>query len=504
MRQLDFENLPAESSHIEYKECADKLPSSLWETYSSFANTDGGIIVLGVKESKSKRVVLGVKHVDSILRDFWNTVMNKGKVSYNGLTNEDVMLEELGNKTVILINIHEAPIDKKPVYLNENPRLAYIRSYEGDHLVTADQLRAFMRNSSDSQDNVLLSNYTADDLHMGTVEQYRRILSLRSGDEKYLTMPDELFLQTIGAMQMDRSTDRKYKLTEGGLLFFGTDEAILSRYPYFHVDYFDRRGSAERWKDRVSSGDINYPNMNLLSYYLIVLEKLKETLRDSFELDANLVRKSTKSLEIALREALMNMIVHADYHDSNTALVVNVCDGYYTFMNPGMLRVSKEEFFRGGKSNPRNNVIITLFRRAGLAERAGSGGAKIFESATRNRFKFPEMDTSLEKTVLKIWSVDVADAQSNLSAEARTILKYMDECMEMVSSTQIISDTGLSKYYVGKALRELMEQKLIQATPGTRTRRYFKCVTMLEAFAKFQDVTKAVQGIMFNQKKVTT
>ena len=49
-----------ETVDLEFKIAKDGLPNSLWDTYSSFANTDGGIIVLGVKEHKQQFIIEGL------------------------------------------------------------------------------------------------------------------------------------------------------------------------------------------------------------------------------------------------------------------------------------------------------------------------------------------------------------------------------------------------------------------------------------------------------------
>lgn len=130
----------------------------------------------------------------------------------------------------------------------------------------------------------------------------------------------------MGLFRIDRNDGRKWKLTLAGLLFLGTEEAILSRIPHFHLDYLNKRGNNARWSDRVSSGDLNYQNLNIFKFYSIVLNKLFLTIREPFELDKKAIRKSSAELEIIIREALVNMLVHADYLDSETAIRAEVHD----------------------------------------------------------------------------------------------------------------------------------------------------------------------------------
>lgn len=91
---MNITELEQENQNIEYKLCSNKLPVSFWETYSSFANTNGGIIVLGIEEKNNGQFsVEGVQNPDKIVSDIFNLASNAQKASRNILTNDSVKIE---------------------------------------------------------------------------------------------------------------------------------------------------------------------------------------------------------------------------------------------------------------------------------------------------------------------------------------------------------------------------------------------------------------------------
>ena len=64
----DFD-LVHENENIEYKESFDKLPGDIWPTYSAFANTKGGLIILGVSEDNGNYEEVGVSNASKIIQD---------------------------------------------------------------------------------------------------------------------------------------------------------------------------------------------------------------------------------------------------------------------------------------------------------------------------------------------------------------------------------------------------------------------------------------------------
>ena len=96
-----------ETVHLECKLAKTAIPANFWETYSSFANTDGGTILLGVKEENHKFSVVGVDDARKILNDFWNTVHGE-KVSAVVVYEHDVRIETVGGKQIVVVEVPRA------------------------------------------------------------------------------------------------------------------------------------------------------------------------------------------------------------------------------------------------------------------------------------------------------------------------------------------------------------------------------------------------------------
>ncbi|MBR1807887.1 MAG: ATP-binding protein [Paludibacteraceae bacterium] len=106
-----------EDNRLEVKKASGGLPHSLWETYSSFANSDGGLIVLGVEEDKNHQLqIVGVPKPDELIRDFWVTINNPQKVSLNILTDSMVSVQTIDDKQIITIEVPRAEREMRPIY----------------------------------------------------------------------------------------------------------------------------------------------------------------------------------------------------------------------------------------------------------------------------------------------------------------------------------------------------------------------------------------------------
>lgn len=120
MQELKELIYQGEKVSVECKEAEGNVPKSAYESYSAFANTKGGYIILGVKEDKKKVrqeerfVIQGIKNPKKQVEDFWNTI-NSSKVNYNILKDEDVFIIKENDISLVVIKVPRADYKMRPV-----------------------------------------------------------------------------------------------------------------------------------------------------------------------------------------------------------------------------------------------------------------------------------------------------------------------------------------------------------------------------------------------------
>lgn len=370
-----------ESFRLEVKSARGGLPNSLWESYSAFANSDGGMIILGVKEKgDGKLVIEGLEDAHKMFKDFWNVVNNRQKVSSNILTDSMASIENLEGKDVIVIHVPRAERTSRPVYVGADPRTGtYRRNFDGDYHCSIDEVSLMIRDSAlVTDDNKLLTDFDVTVFCPETVKSYRNIFKLIRKNHLWNREDDTMFLRRIGAVREDKDTG-KFHPTVAGLLMFGYEYDITAVFPNYFLDYQENRtnGIYARWTDRITSQSGDWSG-NVFDFILKVIPKLQSDLKVPFMFKGNL-RDEDTPLHKTVREATVNMLANTDFYGRRGVVVQKGTNGF-RFSNPGNMRVSLNEALQDSASDPRNGVMMKMLAMVEYGERAGSGLQGIFKT----------------------------------------------------------------------------------------------------------------------------
>lgn len=135
-----------ENNRLEAKLATGGLPHSIWETYSAFANSYGGVILLGVEELSDHSLrVQGLLDPQELVEEFSALLTNPKVVSVNLLSEADIQILTVDGKEIVAISVPMAQQDQLPVYIGGDlVRGSYRRSGDGDYHCTRAELNAML------------------------------------------------------------------------------------------------------------------------------------------------------------------------------------------------------------------------------------------------------------------------------------------------------------------------------------------------------------------------
>ena len=374
-------NLYKEDNRREVKKANGGLPSSLWETYSAFANCYGGVIILGVAENKDgiwRTTGLKSTDRDKLLKHFWDTINNRKKVNVNLLSDQDVEIYEKDEDTIIVIYVPMANREQKPVYINDDIfGGTFRRNHEGDYHCTKLQVKAMLRDQTDNtMDMDVLDDVPISDLNYETIQGYRNRHRALKPAHPFGRLNDSEYLRSIGAAAIS-NIDKCLHPTAAGMLMFGDEYNIVRHFPEYFLDYREILDPTIRWTDRLQSSSGEWSG-NICDFYFRVYNKLVKDIKVPFKtIDGN--RIDDTPVHEALREALANCLINADFYGVRGIVVRKEADRI-VFENPGYSRTGKQQMKKGGISDPRNKVLMKMFNLINIGERAGSGVPNIFNT----------------------------------------------------------------------------------------------------------------------------
>lgn len=480
---IDIENIlqSNETVNLEVKEAAKGLPNSIWETYSSFANTFGGTIILGIAEDKiSKKFILkGVVDPQKMLSDIWSTLNNKQKISSNILLENHIYELKHNDVSLIVMEIPRADRHDKPVYVGQDMfRGTYRRNHEGDYLCEVSEVKDMLRDQGEApQDALILHNLSNGDLNQESIRRYRVMFNNLKPNHTWSKLDDEEFLLKIGASRKDQ-TDGKVHPTLGGLIFFGDFSMITNELPNYFLDYREHRNDFSRWSDRVCSSDGNWSG-NIFDFYFRIIDRLTSDIKRPFGLDFKLQRIEDTPMHRCLRECLANSLIHADYYGKR-GIVIEKDQQKISFSNPGTFRIGIEEAIAGGISDARNGKIFNMFSLINVGERSGTGLCDVYKIWETNGFGAPVIIESVDPDRITITlnvqndgNLDGNDG--NLDGNVNVSLTKHEKLILSIlavdpklTAEKIASQIGISKPSVERALRSLKNKGKVARKGATR------------------------------------
>ena len=462
---LDFANLEIyrENNRIEAKKAQGGLPHSIWETYSAFANSFGGILLLGVVEGADKRFVsVPLPSPERLVSEFWEMINDRTKVSANILSEQDVQIVESGGNRIVVIQIPRAGRHERPVYIGTDPFSgSYFRDGEGDYRCSPDEVRSMLRDRTDEpQDAMVLEEFSTDCLDPGCISRYRVRLSDLHPRPAWQRSISCHFLPCVGAIA--RGEDGQYHPTAAGLLMFGKSRDIRREFPDYLLDYQELDASGRLlWQLTSRSEDWSG---SLFDFYFLVYHRI--LYRSNFDLSG---------VRSALGEALANCLIHADYRAKSGLLIRKEPDSI-VITNPGSFRILISEAADGGKSDVRNVTLARMFSLIHIGRGKGSGIPGIHRAWEEQGWEKPSLTEQLSpaRITLTLRLKRGEDERTDTpvqKARKQAILEYLT-AVPAAEIAQIAGAVGLSPSRTGDYLRLLKGEDIIVSEKSGRKNTY--------------------------------
>lgn len=466
---------------FEVKEAKSQLPKSIWETVSSFSNTAGGWIVLGVKQTNSKFEISGTKNIEQLEQDFNNTLAAKQK--FNVLIRPVIKKYHFLEGDVLAFYIPLS--DKKPVYYNHSDN-TFVRYGSADVRASKEEIDAMYRDQAfGTKTAEVVPGSSMDDLNFNSVENYRDYMGRFNKSLSYNKLSTVDFL-TKTAVTVGQ------QLTYSGLLFFGKQDSILEHFPDFRIDLLEIPGTS--YSDSKVRYTYRLPEQeNLWEYYFAVFERINQHIDKPFTLTREGFASDDFPYVEALREATVNMLMHADYF-SPAKSRVRIFTNHIEFFNPGGLPKPLKMLMNTDMSIPRNRTIAKLFRLVKLAENAGFGFDRMNNGWRSFSNSLPEYLAEKDFFVVKFFFNPNVNQQDNETINKtnktinRTIndtegsTKHMEEYVKImlglmknnprISIRQLEKESGLSKSGVEWRINLLKKKGILKRTGSIKSGKW--------------------------------
>ena len=390
-----------ESEHIEYKTL---MTDDIYKEVIAFANTDGGTIYIGIDDQGN---VVGIDNVDETYTRLTNGI--RDAIAPDVTMFVRYILQE---NQVIKIEVGEGSC--KPYYLKSKgmkPSGIYVRQGTSSVQASSDQIRQMIKESDG--DTYEDSRSLEQELTFDAVKTAFNRYGVEFSVEKY---------RALGITQNDMYTN---------LALLLSDQCHHTTKIAVFKDEF-----CTEFRDSKEFGGSVFNQFENAVNYLALCNKTTSTIK-------GVVRTDKQDYpEEAIREALLNALVHRDYGFSGS-IIINVNDKKMEFISlGGLIPGLSTEDIRIGVSQPRNKKLAEVFHRLRLIESYGTGIRRIFKlyencpvqpsiEATANAFRIvlPNMNAiDIANAVEPMETVKVTAA---ITPQMKIVMDYLEEYGEM-------------------------------------------------------------------------
>ncbi len=424
-----------EGKTLEFKENAGSLPGII-KTVIAFANTAGGTIVVGV-EDKVKKVV----GVNNVLNEE-ERLINAISASIAPFFIPNIDIQTYRKKELVLIHV---PYALGPYYLKSAgiEKGTYVR-FGSTNRVADEEMVATLRSLAKnvSFDEAAYMYGKPNLLDWPTVNKlFKRV-------HKSVT---ENKAESLGLLA--NCSGKRYP-SFGGILLFAVDRLEIFPDSVIRCARFagDNRGG--KILDHIDiSSHLPYAVDDVLHFIEKNTMKRAEIGR--------IVRTDIPEYPPeALREAVINALIHADYAMKGSSIMIAIFDYYIEITNPGSLPPGLTmESALSGSSRVRNRVIARVFRELKLIEQWGSGLRKIIESCVARGLKEPKFEELGNQFRVTLYATIAHKVK--LEEWQKEFIAYLKEKVE-ISTKEAAEFWGIATRNARLKLKELVEKGIIK------------------------------------------
>ena len=436
-----------ETNRFENKE---QLNEDFEQEVIAFLNyKEGGIIYVGINKNGQ---VVGVEDVDLTQLQIKDRIKNNIQPSTLGLF--DVTVETIDNKEAIKVIISSGT--EKPYYLRKKgrtPEGCYIRIGSSKERMTERMIEEmFARRIKNSLKEIesprqdltfrqLKIHYEGNGMILN--DNFARNLNLLTDDGKY----------NYNAYLLADENDISIKLVK----YLGTSKMELIENQEY--GYCCLITATQRILDRLTAENTVYAKIEYNG------------------------RKEVEMIDSkALKEAVINAMVHSDYTLSTTPIIELYSDRIEITSGGGLPQGLSQEEFLEGVTAPRNKELIRVFKDVDLIENIGSGVLRILDAYDKSCFKF--MDHFLRvsfkykenpfeyDTKNKVSVNDTINDTIKLTKNEQQILNLIIN-NNQITRDEIVNETKLSDRTISRAIKHLQDEKII-SREGSKKTGYWK------------------------------